>query len=53
MATGEDDEDDDVARTSRIPTGDADGEPDTSADEGATGHDSDHEDREGSSGRRA
>jgi hypothetical protein len=54
------DEDDDVARTSRIPTGDADDH--ASSDEGASSpdgdgrdsdqHDGDHEDREGSTGRR-
>jgi hypothetical protein len=58
-------EDDDVARTSRIPTGDADDH--ASSHDGATSHegdrrdhdqhdsehdDSDHEDREGSTGRR-
>jgi hypothetical protein len=58
--TGEDDEHDDVARTSRIPTGDdehhtSDGEAGTARADGSTGSEhtgSDHEDHEGSGGRR-
>jgi hypothetical protein len=60
--TGEDGEHDDVARTSRIPTGDADGEDDASRRDGDSARDdsdhsngrdhSDHSDHEGSDGRR-